>query len=76
MAAATPPSVTVVDTTGAGDTFAAALTIALLERRNDADALTFACTASALSVTRDGAQSSLPQRKAVDAFIATGKTDA
>lgn len=76
VARAAPPRVTVVDTTGAGDTFVAALTLALLEGRTDADALTFACAASALSVTREGAQPSLPRRKDVDAQIAAGNTGA
>jgi len=75
-ARAEPPEVNVVDTTGAGDTFVAALTLALLEGRTESDALTFACTASALSVTREGAQPSLPRRKDVDALISAGKTGA
>lgn len=76
VARAAAPRVNVVDTTGAGDTFVAALTVALLEGQPDADALTFACAASALSVTREGAQPSLPQRKDVDALIAAGNTGA
>lgn len=76
VARAAPPQINVVDTTGAGDTFVAALTVALLQGRSDADALTFACAASALSVTREGAQPSLPQRKDVDALIAAGNTGA
>lgn len=76
IARAAPPKVKVVDSTGAGDTFVAALTLALLEGQTEADALTFACAASALSVTREGAQPSLPRRKDVDALIAAGKTGA
>ncbi len=64
---AQPPPVDVVDTTGAGDCFVAALVIALLEGRRPAEALAFACTASALAVTRPGAQPSLPTRAEVDA---------
>jgi ribokinase len=70
IATATPPSVTVVDTTGAGDCFVAALTVALLEGQSPAAALTFACTAGALAVTRAGAQPSLPTRAEVDAALA------
>jgi ribokinase len=70
IAAATPPPVTVVDTTGAGDCFVAALTVALLEGQSPADALAFACTAGALAVTRPGAQPSLPTRAEVDAALA------
>jgi ribokinase len=69
LAEAAPPSVDVVDTTGAGDCFVAALTIALLEQRRSADALAFACAASALAVTRPGAQPSLPTRAEVDAKL-------
>ncbi|MCE3290059.1 MAG: ribokinase [Caulobacter sp.] len=70
IAAATPPPVAVVDTTGAGDCFVAALTVALLEGQSPADALAFACTAGALAVTRPGAQPSLPTRAEVDAALA------
>ena len=70
IAAATPPPVAVVDTTGAGDCFVAALTVALLEGQSPADALAFACTAGALAVTRAGAQPSLPTRAEVDAALA------
>ncbi|RYF93580.1 MAG: ribokinase [Caulobacteraceae bacterium] len=70
IAAAAPPPVTVVDTTGAGDCFVAALTVALLEGRSPQAALAFACTAGALAVTRPGAQPSLPNRADVDAALA------
>ncbi|MDO9338705.1 MAG: ribokinase [Caulobacter sp.] len=70
IAAAAPPPVTVVDTTGAGDCFIAALTVALLEGRSPQAALAFACTAGALAVTRPGAQPSLPTRADVDAALA------
>ena len=76
VARAVPPPVEVRDTTGAGDTFVAALTLALIEGQSEADALRFACAASALSGTRAGAQPSLPQRKDVDAILAPGKTGA
>ena len=57
------------DATAAGDTFNAALAVALAERRPMEDALRFACAASAISVTRMGAQSSIPTRAEVQAFL-------
>lgn len=66
---AAPPEVTPVDTTGAGDTFVAALTLALIEGRSDSDALAFACAAGAASTLTHGAQSSLPRREAVAALM-------
>ncbi|MDB5472036.1 MAG: ribokinase [Caulobacter sp.] len=65
IAAASPPPVTVVDTTGAGDCFVAALTVALLEGQAPPDALVFACAAGALAVTKAGAQPSFPWRSEV-----------
>lgn len=67
LAEASAPAVEAVDTTGAGDCFVAALTLALMEGRRSADALAFACTAGALAVTRAGAQPSLPTRAEVEA---------
>lgn len=57
-----------VDTTAAGDVFNGALTVALSEGRNLKEAVRFACKASAISVTRVGAQSSAPYRNEVDIF--------
>ncbi len=71
LATAEPPEVTVVDTTGAGDTFVAALTVALLEGMDQREALAFACAAGALTATRAGAQPSLPTRAEVDAILAS-----
>jgi len=68
LARSKPPRVTPVDTTGAGDTFAAALTIALLENASPRDALEFACAAGALATTKAGAQPSMPYRAEVDAL--------
>jgi ribokinase len=56
------PAVQAVDTTAAGDTFCGALAVALNENRNWSDALAFAVTAASLSVTRLGAQASVPYR--------------
>lgn len=57
-----------VDTTAAGDVFNGALTVALSEGRMLKEAVRFACKASAISVTRVGAQSSAPYRNEVDIF--------
>lgn len=73
IARATPPKVQVVDTVGAGDTFTAALTVALIEGKAPQDALAFAVTAGALACTRPGAQPSLPHRRDVDALALGGK---
>ncbi len=61
------PVVTALDTTAAGDCFNGALAVALSEDRLLADAVQFACKAASISVTRMGAQSSMPTRKEVDA---------
>jgi ribokinase len=59
-------SVTVVDTTGAGDAFNGALAVALAERRELLEALRFANAAAGLACTRRGAQPSLPTRHEVE----------
>jgi len=59
--------VDVVDTTGAGDTFNAALAVFLHEGL--AMAVRKACAAAALSVTRLGAQGGMPTRSELDAFL-------
>jgi ribokinase len=62
------PKVHVVDTTAAGDCFVGALTVALTEKQAPEQALRFAIYASALKVTRFGAQSGMPTREEVVAF--------
>lgn len=57
--------VQVVDTTGAGDTFMGAFAAAVTEQLSLEKSLRFAVTASALSVTSAGAQSSMPHRSEV-----------
>ena len=64
------PAVQVVDTTAAGDCFAGALTVALTEGQVPEHALRFAVYASALKVTKFGAQPGLPTRQEVEAFLA------
>lgn len=69
-ARARPPKIVARDTTGAGDTFSAALTLALVEGQTPDAALAFACAAGALAATRDGAQPAMPYRHEVDALLA------
>ena len=58
IARAKPPKVEVVDTTGAGDAFTAALTVALVSGKEPQAALEYACIVGALATTKMGAQSS------------------
>lgn len=51
-----------VDTTAAGDVFNGALAVAVAEGKELQDAVDFACEAAAISVTRLGAQASIPYR--------------
>ena len=55
-----------VDCVAAGDTFNGALAVALAEGRAPGDAIAFAQKAAAISVTRQGAQSSIPFRKEME----------
>lgn len=57
------PVVTAVDTTAAGDTFIGALAVALGEGLSLDQAAMFAVRAASLSVTRRGAQPSIPRRQ-------------
>jgi len=52
-----------VDTTAAGDCFNGAFAVALSEGKNVEDAIRFANKAASISVTRVGAQSSMPLRE-------------
>ncbi len=62
------PEVSAVDSTAAGDTFNGALAVSLSEGLTIEDAVRFACRAAAISVTRPGAQSSIPRRHEVISF--------
>ena len=66
------PNVQVVDTTAAGDCFVGAITVALSEGQSVEQALRFAVYASALKVTKFGAQSGLPTREEVLAAYYSG----
>ncbi|CAB3771119.1 ribokinase [Paraburkholderia solisilvae] len=61
------PRVSAIDTTAAGDTFIGGLAAQLAQRAPVGDAIRFAQRAAALSVTRAGAQPSIPTRAEVDA---------
>lgn len=65
IAEARPPAIEATDATGAGDTFTAALTVALVEGQAPQDALQFACAAGAAAAMKMGAQPSLPMRHEV-----------
>ena len=69
IAKAVPPKIDVVDTTGAGDAFAAALTVALAEKQTPQEALDFACAVGALTTTKLGTQTASPTRAEVDALL-------
>lgn len=62
-------SVQVVDTTAAGDAFSGGLAVALCEGKPLGEACRFANGVAALSVTRKGAQTSMPERSEVDGFL-------
>ncbi|KRD84695.1 ribokinase [Bacillus sp. Root147] len=55
-----------IDTTGAGDTFNAALAVALAEGMGFEKGIQFANRAASLSVTKFGAQGGMPTRKEVE----------
>lgn len=61
--------VEVVDTTGAGDCFCAALGVALGRGEKVGQAVTYASAASALAVTKFGAQAGMPTQEEVVTFM-------
>jgi ribokinase len=62
------PNVKAVDTTAAGDTFVGGFSAALAAGKTEAEAIRFGQVAAALSVTRAGAQPSIPTLSDVQAF--------
>lgn len=60
------PKVKAIDTTAAGDTFCGAVCVALTENMSVLDAVKFANKCASITVTRMGAQSSLPYRREID----------
>ena len=65
------PHVHVVDTTGAGDAFHGAYTLAIAEGRDALAAARFASVVAALKCTRPGGRAGLPSRAEVDNFLAS-----
>jgi ribokinase len=59
------PKVEAIDTTAAGDTFNGALVVALSEGKTFQESIAFANQAASISVTRIGAQSSVPYRNEI-----------
>lgn len=62
-------AVEAVDTVGAGDTFNGALALRLAEGAEPYEAARFACAAAAIAVGSAGAQTGMPSRAAVEAFL-------
>lgn len=67
-----PFPVTAVDTVAAGDAFNGAVATALSSGLPMGDALRWGTAAGALSVTQEGAQPSLPTRKALEMLLQSG----
>ncbi len=65
-----PFPVEAIDTVGAGDCFNAAFAVALMEGHDRWTAAHFASAAASVSVTRRGAQASMPTRAEVDELLA------
>ncbi|TFY85454.1 ribokinase [Pseudomonas kairouanensis] len=63
------PQVKAVDTTAAGDTFVGGFAAALAGGKSEAEAIRFGQVAAALSVTRAGAQPSIPTLHDVQGFV-------
>ena len=69
VAKSQPPKVEALDTVGAGDTFVGAFVVAYASGKTIPDALDLACTASALSTLKLGAQSGMPTASEVNEFF-------
>jgi ribokinase len=60
-----------VDTTAAGDAFNGAFASSLMQGNDPMGSARWACAVAAVSVTRPGAQPSLPTREEVQRFLDT-----
>ena len=58
-----------VDTTGAGDSFISGLAVALAEGQNLEQAIRFASVAAGITISREGAQPSLPDRETIRMYL-------
>ena len=61
------------DSTAAGDVFNGTLAVAITNEETLQNAINFAAAAAAISVTREGAQPSIPTRTEIDRFLAKQK---
>ena len=59
----------VVDTTGAGDAFNGALSVALSQNKTYKQSIEFANLVAGISVTREGAANSMPTKKEIEESI-------
>ncbi len=66
--------VTPVDTTAAGDAFNGAFAVATLEGKSPVEAARFANAVAAISITRRGAQPSMPARHEAEQFLSGSYT--
>jgi ribokinase len=62
-------AVKAVDTTAAGDAFNGAFAVALMNRLEPLESASWASAVAAISVTRPGAQASMPTASEVDRFL-------
>lgn len=67
-----PPRIKAVDATGAGDSFCAALALAVMEGMTLPEATRFACAAGAHAASVRGAEPGLPTRSQVQALLSSG----
>ena len=59
----------VVDTTGAGDAFNGALSVALSQNKTYKQSIEFANLVAGISVTKEGAANSMPTKKEIEESI-------
>lgn len=71
----TDRGVKLMDTTGAGDSFTGAYAVAMLEGKEQADGLDFACQVAFLTVSKLGAGPSMPTRKELEFFFPPADED-
>jgi ribokinase len=69
-----PPSVKVVDTSGAGDVFCAGMAVGIINGLEPRQAANWGCFAATLSVTRPGTIPAFPDKSETEEFIQTFKT--
>lgn len=66
------PKVIAVDTTAAGDVFNGVLAVCITSGKEWEESISTACKASSISVTRMGAQASMPYLEEVEEFVRAG----